>query len=254
MSLLPQRLKILFLNSNLIYFSWSLFSNFVEQLRGYFNGPSHSFSQTGEDLCVMKFLPEKNGSYIDVGCGQPIHGSNTYFLYKKGWSGVVVDPILNNSRLFKILRPRDNFKRVLIGKKGGKAVFFEIIPYVYSTTSLEFAQKWLSEGRKIKSETQLSLNSLSEFTPSCSPLDPSFLSIDIEGMELECLGSIDFEHYSPRVICIEEWEETLTNGKSLIRDFVSIKNYRLVDRTSLSSIFVHSEYLDSYLEATVNSD
>ena len=86
---------------------------------------------------------------MDVGCGQPVHGSNTNFLYRRGWEGIVIDPILNNLRLFKYLRPRDSFKRILIGTKGSKSTFYEIIPYVYSTTDINFAERWVSEGRKI---------------------------------------------------------------------------------------------------------
>jgi hypothetical protein len=205
-----------------------------------------SYSQTGEDSACKKFLPENYGNYLDVGCGQPVHGSNSYFLYRKGWDGIVIDPILNNSRLFKYLRPRDSFKRILIGTKGSKSVFYEIIPYVYSTTNLDFAERWVSEGRKIKSQTSLDNESLGDIHPFAQPLDPNFLSIDIEGKEMECLMGIDFSVYSPRVICIEEWEENILDGKSEIRYFLEGKQYKLMDRTELSSIFVHEEYLAQF--------
>jgi len=246
----PQDLKLFFISSNLFYFSWSLLSNYAEQHRHKYdpNKVDSSYSQTGEDTVCNKFLPELYGNYIDVGCGQPVHGSNTYFLYQRGWAGIAIDPILNNKRLFKYLRPRDEFKRILIGKKGSTSLFFEIIPYVYSTTSREFATRWVSEGRKIKSETILDNESLGDFHPLAQPLNPSFLSIDIEGKELECLKSINFEFYCPRVICIEEWEESIRNGHSEIREFLKNKKYKLMDRTSLSSVFVHSDYLDLHPE------
>jgi len=126
--LFPNSLKLLLLNSNLFYFSWSLLSNYSEQHRHKFdtNKEHHSYSQTGEDTLCKKYLPESFGNYIDVGCGQPIHGSNTYFLYRSGWEGVAIDPILNNKRLFKYLRPRDTFKRILIGKKDQKVLFMKL--------------------------------------------------------------------------------------------------------------------------------
>jgi hypothetical protein len=139
-----------------------------------------------------------------------------------------VDPISNNLRLFKILRPRDAFKRVLIGKKEGSASFYELIPYVFSTTDINFVTRWIKEGHKVKSKVDLLFRSLAEFTPPCSPSDPSLLSIDIEGQELNCLQSIDFDFYCPRVICVEEWEETITNGESKVREYLTLKNYSLI--------------------------
>ena len=241
----PESLKLFLLNNEILYFSWSLYSNYSVQRRHKYN-PNKidpSYSQTGEDDICKKFLPEPHGNYVDVGCGQPVHGSNTFFLYRRGWDGVVIDPILNNKRLFKCLRPRDTFKRILVGIKGSKSTFYEIIPYVYSTTSSELAERWVSEGRKIKSKTLLDNESLGDFHSFAQPLDPSFLSIDIEGKELECLESINFEFYSPRVICIEEWEESIRDGSSEIQEFLSNKRYRLMDRTYLSSVFVHGDYL-----------
>jgi len=99
----------------------------------------------------------------------------------------------------------------------------------------------------------LDTESLGDLHPSSQPLDPSFLSIDIEGKELECLESINFELYCPRVICIEEWEEGIRNGDSEIRIFLRNRKYRLMDRTSLSSIFVHTEYLELHPEFLAKS-
>ena len=246
----PQSLKLFFLNNTVLYFCWSLFSNYSEQHNPKYdpNKIDPSYSQTGEDYAIKKFLPESYGSYVDVGCGQPVHGSNTNSLYRRGWDGIVIDPIFNNERLFKCLRPRDTFKRILIGTKSSKSTFYEIIPYVYSTTNSNFAERWVSEGRKIKSETLLDNESLGDFHPFAQPLDPTFLSIDIEGKELECLESINFEDYSPRVICIEEWQESIRDGNSEIRKYLRSKKYQLMDRTSLSSIFVHDDYLGIHPE------
>lgn len=90
--------------------------------------------------------------------------------------------------------------------------------------------------------------SFGDFHPLAQPSDPTYLTIDIEGKELECLESINFEFYSPRVICVEEWEENILDGTSEIQQFLSSKKYRLMGRTSLSSIFVHAEYLDLHPE------
>jgi len=77
-----------------------------------------------------------------------------------------------------------------------------------------------------------------------NPLFPTLLSIDVEGADLEVLKSNNWRKTLPRVICIEELEYLVEN-KSLIRSFLEDLNYSLVGRTLLSSIFVHSLYLNS---------
>jgi hypothetical protein len=52
-----------------------------------------SRSSFGEDRVLVKFLPEVLGSYIDVGAGAPVRGSNTYLFYERGWRGITIDPI-----------------------------------------------------------------------------------------------------------------------------------------------------------------
>ncbi len=47
-------------------------------------------SQFGEDALLGKILPA-HGFYVDVGVYHPHLYSNTYALYKKGWSGIAIE-------------------------------------------------------------------------------------------------------------------------------------------------------------------
>ena len=91
------------------------------------------YSQTGEDRLIAKYLPEGTGKYLDIGAGLPIRGSNTYFLYKRGWSGVVLDPISLNIKLSRTFRPRDIRFQTCVGISETEIFFYEFIPYGYST-------------------------------------------------------------------------------------------------------------------------
>ena len=62
----------------------------------------------GEDLFINNFFKnKKKGFYIDVGCYHPIHRSNTFLLYKKGWRGINIDIHKFSIELFRYLRPED---------------------------------------------------------------------------------------------------------------------------------------------------
>jgi len=48
-----------------------------------------SYSQEGEDMILRRiFERQSTGFYVDVGAHHPKRFSNTYFFYKKGWSGI----------------------------------------------------------------------------------------------------------------------------------------------------------------------
>ena len=44
---------------------------------------------------------------MDVGCYHPTRHSNTYLMYKKGWSGLNIDLNPLTIELFNFMRPRD---------------------------------------------------------------------------------------------------------------------------------------------------
>ena len=71
--------------------------------------PKKFYGQLSEDAILQTLWPEKKGFYLDIGCGNPIKTSNTYVFYKRGWRGIVIDPVSLNQKLFRILRPKDKF-------------------------------------------------------------------------------------------------------------------------------------------------
>jgi hypothetical protein len=84
---------------------WAFYLN----LRSYFFRPE-SYSQFGEDLEIRKWLPENQGFYIEIGSGYPISGSNSFYFYRLGWKGVVIDPFLKNIVLNSFLREKQTVK------------------------------------------------------------------------------------------------------------------------------------------------
>lgn len=199
------------------------------------------FSQTGEDELIAKYLPEAVGNYVDIGAGLPIRGSNTYFLYQRGWRGIVVDPISINIKLSRLFRPFDSRLQICVGKKNNEVDFFEFIPYGYSTIDKSVAAK-LTENKtaKLRSLTRMPILPASEFMPSMRPSEPTFLSIDIEGADYDALCSINWEKTRPRVICVEEWPDS--SAFSDIGKLLVGLGYELKEKSELSSIYVHKTW------------
>ena len=60
-----------------------------------------SYGFESEDLYINEYLKNiQNGFYVDIGAFNPIRGSNTYLLYKRGWSGMHALDILRLEKKF----------------------------------------------------------------------------------------------------------------------------------------------------------
>lgn len=79
-----------------------------------------SYAQSGEDIIAdIEMGKKKKGVYIDVGAFHPKLFSNTYLFYKRGWSGVCIEPRPEAEENFLKVRPRDTFVGVGVGEKKG---------------------------------------------------------------------------------------------------------------------------------------
>jgi len=206
-----------------------------------------SFSSFGEDRVLVKYLPELDGSYIDVGAGAPINGSNTYFLYQRGWRGVTIEPIITLAKLHRKKRPADTQKNACVTDQiGSELTFYQYLADDFSTDSINRVSK-LGEMNIYPQKTYSSPTlTLSELKHSCNPLLPSFLNIDVEGSELNVLRSNNWEVCKPRVIAIEEWESPIY-FKTEVRIYLESLNYRLTSRCFLTSVYVHLDYLKTII-------
>ena len=63
-----------------------------------------SYSQAGQDKFVLERHPEP-GTFLDIGCNDPLHSNNTYALELAGWRGLLIDNDPDVLPLFE-LNPR----------------------------------------------------------------------------------------------------------------------------------------------------
>jgi len=202
------------------------------------------YSQFGESEILVRYFQDGKGFYLDIGSGDPVRGSNTYFLYKQGWTGILIDPISRNIRASKILRRKDRIIQGLVGTANKSYLFFETYPYEYSTTDQE-AFNLLIDGRKAKLVRKMYLNtiSISQLKLNITLDQPSLLSVDCEGLDLEVLKTIDLNTIKFRVICVEDFDFNPISKTSAINQYLNENGYEIVDRAGPSSIYVKSSWL-----------
>lgn len=214
-----------------------------------------SFSQCGEDI-IIDFIFFQLGIdkpvYLDIGAYHPFILSNTYLFYQKGASGVTIEPDPNGVILLNKYRHRDVTLQAGIGKnlEETEANFYVMSSRRLSTLVKEEAMRiQASSSYRIKKVESIKLLPISTvFQSYFYGQAPDFISLDVEGFDLEILRTIDFELYRPKVFCVEtiEYEEKKASIKNeqLIR-FLVDNGYFVYADTYINTIFVDKAIWES---------
>lgn len=201
--------------------------------------PRIHWSQSGEDVILGELLPEQYGTYVDVGAAHPRLGSNTYFLYRRGWRGTLVEPNPASADRLRKARPRDRVIQAAAGAEDGTASFTMFRSDYLSSIDPEVARERADAGEVVEAVLQVSVVTLASLRLRVSPVEPSLLSIDCEGADFEVLRGNDWGAFVPRVICVEEPASTLTSPTA-IRAFLQDHGYALTAHTGLSAVYLHA--------------
>jgi FkbM family methyltransferase len=196
------------------------FANFVIAYKGW------TSSQLFQDLAYLYFCgaPENKHYFVEVGVGNGIDHSNNLMLEKKySMKGLLIEPDPRQKVSIK-----KNRKAHYIGMAASaslKQVEFTLtsIPELsWSVTKPKDAleRKALSV-EKVKAKRLNDI--LTEYIPKDCVLD--FLSVDVEGSELDVLDSFDLSIWKPRFVCVEHNYQTAMQ-EALIAYFC--KDYDIV--------------------------
>lgn len=175
------------------------------------------YSQEGEDFVMARILGfENSGFYVDVGAHHPSRFSNTYYFYKRGWRGINIDAWPGSMRLFRATRPRDINLELAVSDKKETIEF-----HIFKEPLLNSASKVLAEKRRaiLKEERspsnvfQVDADTLSSILernlPPNTPID--FMSVDVEGLDLNVLQSNDWNRFRPKYVLVEVLGQTVTS-------------------------------------------
>jgi FkbM family methyltransferase len=206
-----------------------------------------SYSQCGEDLItdfIFQMLKIENPSYIDIGAHHPYYLSNTALMYEKGSKGISIEPDPVLFDFIKKERPNEVTLNVGVGEKDAGNIDFYIMNVpTLNTFSKEEADRYASyKDKHIKEVVKIPIQSINSIIEKYNDnVSPNFVSIDVEGMDLVVVKSIDFNRYRPEVFCIETLSYTENNTEVKLNDIISYvesQGYFLYADTYINSIFV----------------
>jgi Methyltransferase FkbM domain len=161
-----------------------------------------------------------NGYFVDVGSGDGVLFSNTKVLEDLGWSGVCIDPFPTNMNR----RTCTMFKEVVDSVAGRKVKFRSADLF----GGIEDYMGTLKEGKYVKQAevTELTTTTLEDILDRAkAPNFIHYISLDIEGAELEALKAFPFSKYKVGAFTIEAFEEP---KRSQIKALLESQGYRRV--------------------------
>jgi FkbM family methyltransferase len=202
---------------------------------------SASYAQEGEDLVLARLLEGRTqGFYVDVGAHHPTRFSNTCYFYHQGWRGVNVEPAPDALAAFRRERPRDINLQCGVAERPGTLTY-----YIFDDQALNT----FNEALKLDRETNTSYRVVSTIPVPVERLDVvlsqnlpagqaiDFMSIDVEGLDLQVLRSNNWQAFRPRFVLVEALDFRLERAAGHpVHAYMGSVGYELVAKT-LNTLF-----------------
>lgn len=218
--------------------------NFRNRYLGGF--ASKSYSQEGEDLILQRLLERKrDGFYVDVGAHHPVRFSNTWLFYKKGWRGINIDAMPGSMKAFRKMRKRDINLEVPVSDRRETLTYYMFNEPALNGFSRELAQarNGLRDYRVIGQrdiDTTTLEELLDEHLPAGQEID--FMSVDVEGLDLNVLKSGNWQKYRPVFVLAEILESTIDSlPDSRIHAFMTDAGYTPCAKTANTVVYKRND-------------
>jgi FkbM family methyltransferase len=178
------------------------------------------------------FRGKKDGFFIDIGAYDGVTISNTYSLEKIGWKGICIEPVpgifemLEKNRkcecINAALSDNDNNDNTFIQTKGGRSGFKKNM-----TPKMLLA----AEEEGIISEIAVKNTTFDIIMSKYAKTYIDFMSIDVEGTEMDILRTIDFNKYKFGLIAVE-------HNNPELRLFMKSNGYKVLFNVGVDLLFI----------------
>jgi len=200
------------------------------------------YSQEGEDVVLQRIFSGKSqGFYVDVGAHHPRRFSNTYLFYRSGWGGINIEPNPEIVNVFRRERKRDINLQVGIASKEGILSYYLFDDPALNTFDTELAaQREKTTAYRVVEKKQIPVQRLDTILKKHLPkgAEIDFLSIDVEGLDMEVLQSNDWHAFRPTCVLVESLDTTLEQAmQGKIVAFLKARGYELYAKTYNTLIF-----------------
>lgn len=191
---------------------------------------ANGHSQHGEDFFLWQRLGfSSEGTYIEIGAYDGVSLSNSYFFEKIGWRGLLVEAHPDLVARCRASRPDALIVHAALGNTDGGTATFSMVrggagldTLSFSETNEMHRQRVVANGGRIES-TKVPARTLSSVMAEHGISNADWVSIDVEGAELDVLMGAGLETFRPRLLLVED----NSNGQDkCVADYLRRYGYR----------------------------
>jgi FkbM family methyltransferase len=161
-------------------------------------GVKRFYGQVAQDKWVLEtaFPGVTDGFFVDVGSGDGTLHSNTRALEERGWTGLCIDPFPTNmdERTCEVFRS-------VVYSEAGQSVTFRAAGELGGIEDTLGRWRDATTNSELVTFTTVTLADL--FDEATVPPFVHFMSLDVEGAELEVLRGLQFDRYRIGSLAVE---------------------------------------------------
>lgn len=164
------------------------------------------YSQHGEDRLLWDFFRgQRDGVCVEVGGYDGVTFSNTLAFEEQGWQAIVVEPMPHFAAGIKARRPGSTLFSCAAGKAKGRIrlVIAHGVETLSTTTAMPDHLERIKRMGGRTEETEVDVRTMDDLLTEAGVGKVDFVSIDVEGGELDVLAGFDLDRWRPRVILLE---------------------------------------------------
>jgi len=183
-----------------------------------------------QELVREFFGGARSGFFVEVGANRPRQESQTWHLEQLGWSGILIEPQPSLADDLRRTRKAAVFACACSSRENSGRRMRLFVAGALSSLDRDR----MAPGARPERVIEVPVRTLDDILAEArTPAEFEFLSVDVEGHELEVLGGFDFARWRPRLILLEDHVANLAKHR-----FLQAAGYRLIRRCENNGWYV----------------
>jgi FkbM family methyltransferase len=196
------------------------------------------YAQFGEDRILEGiFGAETNGYCVEVGAYDGRTGSATYLFERRGWNCLLIEPVPELAAEIRQHR-RCVIKNCAASSQEGEVPLF-VADSVEQMSTLELTnahRRWIHQVGGTIREITVRTATLDTLLSEAGFPKVDFITIDVEGHELDVLRGFDLTKHKPRILIVEA-----NAGQPSVTSYLAEIGYINFKRTGVNEWYAHKD-------------